>query len=376
MPLYMDRHNIPGLTPRDVAGAHAKDLEIQEHYGCMCITYWVDEERGNVFCLIQSPNKQIVTEMHNKAHGLIPHDIIEVDSNVVKAFLGRLNDPDMSGLNDSSDPHIINDPAFRYLLCVDLKDRILFDCLHGKSIASQLIRNFNTLVRETVQHYSGRIVENPDEFLTTFVSATNAIDCAIHIRNSILFQNTCLNLPKVEIKIGLSSGFPVSESRTLFGDAVIKAKGYCFVSEVNTICLTPGIKDQYKGSASRIFNGSRSIRIFTAEEDIFLGKLLDAFQNAVFDPEISIDKLCSQLGVSTSGLYRNSMNLTGLSPNDLLKEIKLVNALNMLQKQNKNISETAYELSFTNPSYFTKCFKKRFNVIPADFLKTINSVAV
>ena len=73
--------------------------------------------------------------MHNKAHGLIPHDIIEVDSNVVKAFLGRINDPDMSGLNGSSDPHIINDPAFRYLLCVDLKDRILFDCLHGKSIA-------------------------------------------------------------------------------------------------------------------------------------------------------------------------------------------------------------------------------------------------
>ncbi len=109
---------------------------------------------------------------------------------------------------------------------------------------------------------------------------------------------------------------------------------------------------------------------------IFLGKLLDAFQNAIFDPEISIDKLCCQLGVSTSGLYRNSVNLTGLSPNDLLKEIKLVNALNLLQKQNKNISETAYELSFTNPSYFTKCFKKRFNVIPADFLKTMNSVAV
>jgi AraC-like DNA-binding protein len=376
MPLYMDRHNIPGLTPRDVAVAHAKDLEIQEHYGCMCITYWVDEERGNVFCLIQSPNKQIVTEMHNKAHGLIPHDIIEVDSNVVKAFLGRLNDPDMSGLNDSSDPHIINDPAFRYLLCVDLKDRILFDSLHGKSFASQLIRNFNTLVRETVQHYSGRIVENHEEFLTTFVSATNAIDCAIQIRNSILFQNTCLNLPKVEIKIGLSSGFPVSESRTLFGDAINKAKRYCFVSEVNTICLTPGIKEQYKGSASRIFNGSKSIRIFTADEDIFLRKLLEAFQNAIFDPEISIDKLCSQLGVSTSGLYRNSMTLTGLSPNDLLKEIKLVKALNLLQKQNKNISETAYELSFTNPSYFTKCFKKRFNVIPADFVKTMNSVAI
>jgi AraC-like DNA-binding protein len=376
MPLYMDRHNLPGLTPEDAASAHLKDLEIQEHYGCVCITYWVDEERGNVFCLIQSPNKQTVSEMHSKAHGLIPHDIIEVDSNVVKAFLGRINDPDMSGLHDSSDPHIINDPAFRYLLCVDLKDRILLDCLHGKSIASQLVRNFNTLVRETVQHYAGRIVENHEEFLATFISATNAIDCAIYMRNSILFQNTCLNLPKVEIKIGLGSGFPVSGSSTLFGDALFKAKRYSFISEANRICLTPGIKEQYKGSASRIFNGSKSIRIFNAEEDLFLGKLLDAIQNAIFDPQISVEKLCSRLGVSSSGLYRNSMNLTGLSPNDLIKEIKLVNALNLLQKQNKNISETAYELSFTNPSYFTRCFKKRFNIIPADFLKTMNSVSV
>ena len=76
--------------------------------------------------------------------------------------------------------------------------------------------NFNTLVRETVQHYSGHIVENHEQFLATFVSATNAIDCAIYMRNSILFQNTCLNLPKVEIKIGLSSGLPVSESRNSF----------------------------------------------------------------------------------------------------------------------------------------------------------------
>jgi hypothetical protein len=44
MPLYMDRHNLPGLTPRDAAEAHLKDLEIQKNYGCTCITYWIDEK--------------------------------------------------------------------------------------------------------------------------------------------------------------------------------------------------------------------------------------------------------------------------------------------------------------------------------------------
>jgi AraC-like DNA-binding protein len=376
MPLYMDRHNVPGLTPRDAADAHLKDLEIQKDYGCVCITYWIDEDRDTVFCLIDSPSKQIVRELHNRAHGLIPHDIIEVDSNVVKSFLGRINDPDNPELNGSSEPLVLNDPAFRFLLCADLKDRVLFDCLYGKSVAGQLLSSFNTLVRDSVQHYSGRIVENSEEFLASFKSATNVIDCAIYLRNSILFQNTCLNLPKVEIKIGISSGFPVSGNSMLFGDAVRKAKQYGFICEGNRICITPGIKEQYKGSAKGIANGSKSIRIFQSEEDNLLDKLMDVFHTAIFDPEVSIDKLCRQLGVSTSGLYRNSVTLTGLSPNDLLKEMKLVNSLDLLQKQNKNISETAYELSFTNPSYFSKCFKKRFNVIPADFLRSTNSIAV
>jgi AraC-like DNA-binding protein len=374
MALYMDRHNLPGLTPRDAAEAHLKDLEIQKDYGCTCITYWIDEERGNVFCLIDSPDKRTVSEMHNRAHGLIPHDIIEVDSNVVKSFLGRINDPETSGTNHPSHRMIINDPAFRYLLVAELKDRVLFECLYGKDVSGQLLRNFNSMVQEAVQLYNGRVVENQEEFLISFVSATNAIDCAIHLRNSILFQNTCYNLPKVEIKTGLSSGFPVSGNNKLFGEAVAKAKRYSFISQANRICISPGIREQYKGSASRVFNGSKSIRIINPEDDTFLGKLLDTFQNALFEPEISIEKFCSQLGVSSSRLYRNSIQITGLSPNDLLRELKLRKAIELMQKQNRNISETSYELSFTNPSYFTKCFKKRFNVLPAGFIRTLHSV--
>ncbi len=374
MPLYMDRHNMPGLTLSDAAEAHLKDLEFQKDYGCICITYWADEERGNVFCLIDSPNKQIVSELHHKAHGLIPHDIIEVDRNLVKSFLGRINDPETSSMVGASNQMIINDPAFRYLLIADLKDRVLFESLYGKAIASQVIKNFNSQIQESIQLHTGRMVENQEDFLISFVSATNAIDCAIYLRNSILFQNACYNLPKVEIKIGLSSGYPVSGNNKLFGDTVAKAKRYSFISESNRIFISSGIKEQYKGNASRLYNGSKSIRIINIHEDTFLSKLLDSIQNALFEPDLSIDKLCSQLGISTSSLYRNSVSLTGLSPNDLLKEIKLVHALNMMQKQNKNISETAYELSFTNPSYFTRCFKKRFNIIPADFLKTLNSL--
>lgn len=374
MPLYMDRHNVPGLTSKDAAKAHLKDLEIQDEYGCKCINYWVDEERGNVFCLIDSPSKQVLKEMHNRAHGLVPNDIIEVDSNLVKAFLGQINDEVPSDLNRTPYPANSNDPAYRCLLVVDLKDRLVFECLYGKSVATELIKNFNLLILQSIQHYFGRIIESNEEFLASFISVDNAVDCAIHLRNSILFQNACKNLPKVNIKIGLSEGLPVSGNIKLYGEAIKKAKLLCFISEENKIYLTSVIKGQYKGNSPQVFNSPRTVRALNSDEDNFLGRLMDLFHNSIFYKEIDMKELCYQLGVSTSKLYRNSVNITGLSPNDLLKEIRLVAATQLMQKQNKNISETSFELGFTNPSYFTKCFKKRFSLVPANFIKSMNSV--
>jgi len=376
MPLYMDRHNLPGVTSHDVAEAHLKDLKVQREFGCIAMTYWIDEERGNVFCLIESPDKKAVVDMHNRAHGLIPHDIIEVDSNLVKTFLGRIQDPEPSRFNDASASTGIHEPAFRIMLVADLKDRLLFDCLYGPQKSSQLMRKFNLLVQQAVQHYSGDIIESNSEYLASFVSATNAVDCALNLRNSIQLQNSCENLPKVEIKIGLSGGFPVSGSKVLFGEAIKKANKLNFISTENKIYLTSSIKDQYKGKATMAFNSNRTIRILNTDEDIFLDHLMDLFQTSIFEQGNNMDKFCLKLGVSASRLYRNTIQLTGLSPIDLLSDIKLNAALDLMQKQNKNTSETSYALGYTNPSYFTKCFKKRFNVLPADFIKSLNPISV
>ena len=94
MPIYMDIHNVPGVKAKNVAEAHQKDLIHQDEFGCKSMTYWIDEERENVFCLIDAPNKAAVKEMHKQAHGLIPHKIIEVDSSLVSSFLGRIYDPE------------------------------------------------------------------------------------------------------------------------------------------------------------------------------------------------------------------------------------------------------------------------------------------
>src|SRR5438552_15901122 len=88
MPIYMDVHIVPGVKASDVAEAHRKDLLHQEEYGCKCMTYWIDEKRESIFCLIEAPEKEAVKEMHSKAHGLVPNKIIEVSSTIVESFLG------------------------------------------------------------------------------------------------------------------------------------------------------------------------------------------------------------------------------------------------------------------------------------------------
>src|SRR5688572_10236105 len=124
MPIYMDLHIIPGVTAKDVASAHLMDLMIENEHNCKCMTYWVDEARGQVFCLIDAPEKEVVAELHAKAHGLVPHKIIEVQTSLVESFLGRVSDPEDAEVNDEG-LKLINDPSYRILLVIKMDDPVL-----------------------------------------------------------------------------------------------------------------------------------------------------------------------------------------------------------------------------------------------------------
>jgi hypothetical protein len=79
MPLFMDVHeNLPGATAADVAGAHEKDLAIQDQYGVNYVNYWVDETHGKVFCLVDAPDADSAAAVHKEAHGLLADHIYPV----------------------------------------------------------------------------------------------------------------------------------------------------------------------------------------------------------------------------------------------------------------------------------------------------------
>jgi hypothetical protein len=79
MPLYMDvHHKVDGLTAEAVAGAHERDLEVQDRYGATYLKYWFDEGTGKVFCLVEAPNAEAAVAVHREAHGLLADEITEV----------------------------------------------------------------------------------------------------------------------------------------------------------------------------------------------------------------------------------------------------------------------------------------------------------
>ncbi len=79
MPLFMDVHDqVEGLTAEAVAGAHKRDLEVQEKYGVDYQQYWFDEGTGKVFCLVEAPDAAAAEAVHREAHGLVADQITEV----------------------------------------------------------------------------------------------------------------------------------------------------------------------------------------------------------------------------------------------------------------------------------------------------------
>ena len=79
MPLYMDVHHLDGpVTVDDVAKAHLADLQHQDKYDVKYLRYWVDEAKGEIFCLVEAPSPDAANTVHREAHGLVADEIYAV----------------------------------------------------------------------------------------------------------------------------------------------------------------------------------------------------------------------------------------------------------------------------------------------------------
>lgn len=110
----------------------------------------------------------------------------------------------------------------------------------------------------------------------------------------------------------------------------------------------------------------------TAVTDVdkdFLEKLRELIEQKLPDPNLSVEELGEQIGLSRVQLYRKTKALCGYAPNELLRIARLKRASLLLASTEKTVSEITYEVGFSSPSYFTKCYKEYFGESPTDFLK-------
>ena len=79
MPLFMDVHHMSdAVSLAGVATAHAADLKVQSEHDVRYLRYWVDEEHGKIFCLVDAPSAEAAAEVHRQAHGLVADEIFPV----------------------------------------------------------------------------------------------------------------------------------------------------------------------------------------------------------------------------------------------------------------------------------------------------------
>jgi AraC-like DNA-binding protein len=362
MPLYMDVHIVPGVRAKDVAEAHRKDMLLQDEHACKCMTYWIDEERENVFCLIEAPDKEAVTAMHEQAHGLVPHKIIEVNRELVESFLGRLHDP-ANAVTVDDGLKVFNDPSFRIILLINTKDPALLRYEQGIEKANELLNNCTNVIRQHLAANDGREVEHPGTgFIASFTSASKAVSCALAIQQAASSQ--CLQV--VEWKIAISAGEPVSKNNGLFGDTIQFARRLCFITRDARIAVASAVKEL--AAKDHFHKPDNGIVALTPPDEMLLELFFSKLEEHWQDPNFTVSEFCQATAMSQSRLYRKTIELTGFSPNIFLKEFRLEKAKELMSKQQYNISQITFDTGFTSPSYFTKCFKKNYGLLPMAYL--------
>ena len=373
MPIFMDRHDIKGVTAEDVARVHQKDLEIQHLYNCRGLTYWFDEERGTAFCLVEAPDRQSLQDMHDDAHGMVPHQIIEVDDKLVEAFLGRIEDPEPAVGATDLGLHIFEDPAYRSIMILVLKEAALISTETGLTKAREIFRALNNLIQDSITMHGGRVVNSTyQKFTAVFTSISNSVECAVNIQERMRDQTEKKDGVSVYPCIGINGGEPVTESDEFFGETVQFAERLSYIADHGHIRVSSDVGEHYKKENLRELSEEKFLDTLNYQEEKFLDRLMDATEKIWNQDGFNVANYCRLIGESKSQLYRHIKHLTGRSATEFMKEFRLNRALDLIEEKPDNISQIAYETGFNNPSYFSKCFKERYGLLPSEFIDRLN----
>lgn len=364
MPLFMDFHKIENVTIEDVKTAHIADRSVQDKYKVKYHQFWVNEEAGTVFCLMEGPDEESCEAVHQEAHGNIACAMTEVEKGFYGVMMGETKKTDGGLVTNENDT-------------VDLGYRnILFASVYGVTTATNLedLSQLRTphkarqLISKKITQYNGRRLKwnTDDSLIGVFNDPSDAMKCAVDIKDSL--AKTDVADPKVLLKLGLSAAQPVTAKGDFFKDALKLAHCLSVIAPEDHILISSLLAQLCK--EDMFLQQTGSIKQLTQQDEEFALKLFGIAEERLSDCNFSIDVLSNGVCVSRPQLYRKITALTGKSPNDFIRTLRMVKAMFLLRQKSANISEVAYEVGFTTPSYFTKCFLEKFGCTPSAFTKS------
>jgi len=115
-----------------------------------------------------------------------------------------------------------------------------------------------------------------------------------------------------------------------------------------------------------LLSGSSIINAVSADEK-FIARVKEVIEASMSDEKLGVESLAEEIGLSRVQLYRKVNALTGISVNDFIRKLRLQKGAQLLSQNWGTIAEIAYEVGFSNPSYFSKCFKDHFGTIPSSY---------
>jgi YesN/AraC family two-component response regulator len=105
----------------------------------------------------------------------------------------------------------------------------------------------------------------------------------------------------------------------------------------------------------------------TSVDQKFLTKTVELIKQKISDPNLGVENLGDEIGMSRGHLHRKLKSLTGQSPSEFIRTIRLKQAAYLLSKEDIPVSEVSYLVGFSSPSYFASCFNKQYGLTPTHF---------
>src|SRR6185369_7914721 len=104
------------------------------------------------------------------------------------------------------------------------------------------------------------------------------------------------------------------------------------------------------------------------DNEKLLKEIMLYLEENLTNPKLSVEELSRHVGMSRSTLYSKVLELTGETPVEFIRSVKLDKAVILLKKSEKNIAQVAYSVGFSTPNYFAKAFKAKFNMLPSEYI--------